>query len=72
MSLKNILKKNEIQLAPTLQHQAEAIIGILARYDWYRFSIVVTDFDTVSMEFLNVADRFMNRSAYNKRYIFSP
>ncbi len=42
-------------------------MGILARYDWYRFSIIVTDFDSSSMEFLSAAQEFVNIPSYNKR-----
>lgn len=36
-------RKNEIQLAPTMYHQAEALMHLLARYDWYKFSVIISD-----------------------------
>ena len=34
---------NQIQLAPTLYHQVEAVMGLMARYEWFKYSIIVTD-----------------------------
>lgn len=46
----------------------EAIMGILARYQWYRYSIIVTDFDNELTEFLEAAEKFEKISTYNKTY----
>ena len=48
-------------MSPTLYHQAEAIMGILARYEWWKYSIILTGFSG-SDEFLKAAERLQ----YNK------
>ena len=53
----NRLRENEIQMSPTLYHQAEAIMGLLSRYEWQKYSIILTDFSG-SEEFLKAADSF--------------
>ncbi len=42
-------------MSPTLYHQAEAIMGLLARYEWFKYSIILTDVSG-SEEFLKAAD----------------
>ncbi len=64
---KNMPRKNEVQLAPTLQHQIEAAMGILARYHWDKYSIIVTDFSR-SSEFIDAAYSYQDESVYNKTY----
>ena len=54
---KSYPRSNEIQLAPTLQHQAEAIMSLLSRYEWYKYSIIVTDY-AGSREFIKSAEYF--------------
>ena len=66
--LKNLPRKTEIQLVPTLYHQAEAIIGLLDRYEWYKYSIIVTDFSG-SNEIINAAKEFQTSNFLNKTYI---
>ena len=51
-------RNNEIQLSPTLNHQFEAAMGILARYRWFKYSIVITDFSSNAGEFLDAAHSF--------------
>ena len=41
---KNRLRDNEIQMSPTLYHQAEVIMSILSRYEWFKYSIILTSF----------------------------
>ena len=52
-------RSNEIQLAPTFYHQAEAIMSLLSRYEWYKYSIIVTDY-AGSREFIKSAEFFQN------------
>ncbi len=66
------MRDNEIQMSPTLYHQAEAILGILARYEWWKYSIIVTGFSG-SEEFLkaaeNLTDNIKRNSANTKPYL---
>jgi hypothetical protein len=60
-------RKNEIQLAPTMNHQAEAMMHLLARYEWLKFSIIVTD-TAGSREFLRAAEYFQFNLGNNRQF----
>ena len=32
----------QVQMAPSIQHQAEAILSILRRYEWHQFAVITT------------------------------
>jgi hypothetical protein len=64
--IKNQPRQNEIQLAPTLHHQAEAMMNLLAHYEWFKFSIIVTDFSG-SSEFIRAVESFQNGKIKNKK-----
>jgi hypothetical protein len=59
-------RENEIQLAPTLYHQAEVLMAILARYEWIKYSIIVTDFYG-SEDFLRACEQ-LQYSENKKQY----
>ncbi|CAF0742170.1 unnamed protein product [Brachionus calyciflorus] len=52
-------RKNEIQLAPTMYHQIEAMMSLMARYEWFKYSVIVTDYSG-SHEFLRAAENLQN------------
>ncbi|RNA20690.1 glutamate receptor NMDA 2B isoform X1 [Brachionus plicatilis] len=52
---KNRPRKNEIQLAPTMYHQVEAMMSLMVRYEWQKYSIIATDYSG-SHEFLRAAE----------------
>jgi len=62
---KNTPRKTEIQLVATLNHQAEAIMSLLDRYEWYKYSLIVTDFSG-SNQFVNAAEEFQTSNFLNK------
>lgn len=67
MKFKNTPRKNELQLVPTHYHQAEAIMSLLDRYEWYKYSLIVTDVSG-SAEFVTSAEGFQNLNFLNKTY----
>lgn len=58
-------KSNQIQLAPTLYHQVEAMLGLMARYEWSKYSIIVTD-HSGSDEFLKAAENLQTGHVSHK------
>lgn len=59
-------RSNQIQLAPTLYHQVEAMMSLMARYEWFKYSIIVTDYSG-SGEFLRAAESLQTSHISNQK-----
>jgi hypothetical protein len=57
MAFKNYPRNNELQLVPTFHHHAEAVLALLARYEWYKYSLIVVE-SPGSDEFIQALDAF--------------
>ena len=60
-------ERNEIQLAATWFHQAEAMISLLERYEWHKYSIIVSELPG-SDEFVKAAESLQTGHFSKKQY----
>ena len=53
--MKSYPRNNELQMAPTFYHQAEAVLALLARYEWFKYTLIVAE-SPGSDEFIKALD----------------
>ncbi|KAL4223136.1 Glutamate receptor ionotropic [Mactra antiquata] len=59
-----------LQLAPTIQHECEAMILLMERYNWTEFSIVTTQ--DVGHEFIQGMERMVKQTSVQQGYLLKP
>jgi hypothetical protein len=50
-----------------MYHQSEAMMSLLARYQWFKYSIIVTDFSG-SNEFIKAAETLQNNNVLKQNF----